>query len=82
MIEILRRLRSKDLHDLLFSRGININETPFWQRRGLGIYRRDVEVEGYNPLEERRVVSIRKRAFVDWELPIFDAEFFFRLKNF
>jgi len=82
VIEILRRLRSKDLHDLLFSRGININETPFWQRRGLGIYRRDVEVEGYNPLEERRVVSIRKRAFVDWELPIFDAEFFFRLKNF
>jgi hypothetical protein len=41
-----------------------------------------VEVEGYNPLEERRVVSIRKRAFVDWELPIFDAEFFLGLKIF
>jgi tRNA(His) 5'-end guanylyltransferase len=81
-VQILRKQKSKDLHDLLFSRGLNINEVPSWQRRGLGIYRREVEVEGYNPLEERDVVSIRERAFVDWKLPLFGAEFFMGLRNF
>jgi tRNA(His) 5'-end guanylyltransferase len=81
-VQILRKQKSKDLHDLLFSQGININEVPPWQRRGLGIYRRDVEVEGYNPLEERKVVSTRKRVYVDWELPLFDSDFFVGLTNF
>ncbi|WP_353619884.1 tRNA(His) guanylyltransferase Thg1 family protein [Methanobacterium sp. CWC-01] len=80
-VQILRKQKSKDLHDLLFKRGININEVPSWQRRGLGIYRRDVEVEGYNPLKEKKVVSIREKAFVDWELPLFDPEFFKGLKK-
>lgn len=81
-VQILRKQKSKDLHDLLFSRGININEAPAWQRRGLGIYRRDVEIQGYNPLEESKVVSIRQRVFVDWELPLFDSKFFMGLRNF
>jgi tRNA(His) guanylyltransferase len=81
-VEILRKQKSKDLHDLLFKEGIKISEMPSWQRRGVGIYRRDVEVEGFNPVEQKNVVSIRKRAFIDWKLPLFDSEFFEGLEKF
>ncbi|MEN6329330.1 MAG: tRNA(His) guanylyltransferase Thg1 family protein [Methanobacteriaceae archaeon] len=82
VVKILKNQKSKDLHDLLFKRGININEVSSWQRRGVGIYREKVEVKGYNPLKDKKVVSIRKRAFVDWELPLFDSEYFKSLENF
>jgi tRNA(His) guanylyltransferase len=81
-VEILENQKSDQLHDLLFKKGINISEVPSWQRRGLGIYRREVEVEGYNPLEDKKVVSSRSRAFIDWELPLFDSKFFNRLRKF
>jgi len=81
-VEILENRKSDQLHDLLFKKGINISEVPSWQRRGLGIYRREVEVEGYNPLEDKKVVSSRSRAFINWELPLFDSEFFNRLRKF
>ena len=75
-MEILRKKKSNELHDVLFERGINLAELPAWQRRGIGIYKEDVEVEGYNPVNDEKVRSIRKRIFVDEDLPILNTEFF------
>jgi Uncharacterized conserved protein len=75
-MEILRKKKSSELHDVLFERGINLAELPAWQRRGIGIYKKDVEVEGYNPVNDEKVRSIRKRIFVDEDLPILNTEFF------
>lgn len=73
---ILKNKKSGSLHDILFERGINLAELPSWQRRGIGIYKKEVLIEGYNPLEKKKVQSTRKRIFVDSDLPIFDEEFF------
>ena len=72
---LLRNKRSNELHEILFKRNINLAELPAWQRRGIGIYKKEVIVEGYNPIKDETVRSTRKRIFVDEDLPILNAEF-------
>lgn len=36
---MLKGLKTKGLHDLLFHHGVNLTKTPTWQRRGILIYR-------------------------------------------
>lgn len=74
--QILIKKKSSEIHDLLFEKGVNIGEAPLWQRRGVGIYREKVIIEGYNPLSHENVLSARWKPFPDWELPIFTDEFF------
>jgi tRNA(His) 5'-end guanylyltransferase len=73
---ILKNKKSGSLHDILFERGINLAELPSWQRRGIGIYKKEISIEGYNPIEKKKVQSKRKRIFVDSDLPLFDEKFF------
>jgi len=75
-MHILKNKKSSDLHDILFERGINLAELPSWQRRGMGIYKKEVIIEGYNPVEKKKVRCKRKRIYVDSDLPIFDDQFF------
>jgi len=75
-MEILRKKKSNQLHDILFERDINPAELPAWQRRGIGIYKKEVVIEGYNPIKDENVRSTRKKIFIDNDLPIFNAEFF------
>lgn len=57
-------------NELLFQRGINYNDLPSWQKRGIGVYFQDVSKEGYNPIKDEKVVTQRKELFTDYELPI------------
>lgn len=75
-VMMLENKKSAHLHDILFERGVNLAEVPLWQRRGIGIYKKDLHIEGYNPIEQKKVQSIRKKAHVDCKLPIFDEKFF------
>lgn len=75
-MEILHEKKSNQLHDLLFERGIKLTQMPVWQRRGVGIYKKGFEIEGLNPITHEKVKSQRKKIFIDWELPLFDEEFF------
>ncbi|MDI6644364.1 MAG: tRNA(His) guanylyltransferase Thg1 family protein [Methanobacteriaceae archaeon] len=75
-IELLRGKKSKDLHEILFSKGINITEVPAWQRRGIGLYKKETVVEGFNPIRKKKVKSKRLKLFIDKNLPIFDNIFF------
>ncbi len=67
-------------NELLFQQGINFNDLPAWQRRGVGLYWEVYEKQGYNPIENKAVVTERRRIKVDEELPAIDAygEFIFR----
>lgn len=75
-MEILHKKKSSQLHDLLFEKGIKLTQMPAWQRRGIGIYKKGFEIEGINPLTQEKVTSYRKKILIDWELPLFDNEFF------
>lgn len=57
-------------NELLFQHGINFNDLPAWQRRGTGLYWEIYEKEGYNPIENKAVVTKRRRIKVDEELPM------------
>lgn len=78
-MKILNGLKADKIHDILFERGINIAEVPSWQRRGVGMYKVDKMVNGYNPLSKESTTSSRRVIKIDFDLPRFDNEF---LDNF
>lgn len=57
-------------NELLFQRGINYNDLPSWQKRGIGIYFKDVEKEGYNPITKESVMTTRRELVADLDLPV------------
>jgi tRNA(His) guanylyltransferase len=57
-------------NELLFQRGINFNELPTWQRRGVGLYFANVPHEGFNPKTGKKVTVTRRRLIHDRELPM------------
>lgn len=73
---LLHKKKSSQLHEILFQQGINLAQMPAWQRRGIGLYKKTVEIEGLNPLTQKKVISQRNKITVDWELPLFQEEFF------
>ena len=59
-----------DKNELLFQRGINYNDLPLWQKRGTGVYYKDILKEGYNPVADEKVMVKRRTLYTDYELPI------------
>ncbi len=57
-------------NELLFSRGINFDTLPSWQKRGVGVYWDDVEKIGFNPITKEEVKTTRRTLKVDYELPL------------
>jgi tRNA(His) 5'-end guanylyltransferase len=60
-------------NELLFSKGINFNEVPAWQRRGSAVYWESYEKTGFNPITQSSVVAVRRRVAIDRNLPMKDA---------
>lgn len=60
-------------HDLLFARGINFNDLPAWQKRGVGLHWEAYQKEARNPKTGEAVVATRRRLAVVDELPLHDA---------
>ncbi len=60
-------------NELLFQHGINFNNLPTWQRRGVCLYWEEYQKEGYNPIQNETVVTTRRRIKVDEELPMKEA---------
>jgi len=69
----LKGLPSESLHEMMFSRGVNLAKTPSWQRRGVLVYRREEERAGYNPVTGQEVSALRKVVTVDTDLPLFTS---------
>jgi len=63
----LKGLKTKDIHDFLFRQGINLAQTPTWQRRGILIHRETYQ----KPVGNQTV--IRRRITENWELPLFPS---------
>jgi tRNA(His) guanylyltransferase len=75
-IQILYKKKSNQIHDILFEQDMNIADIPLWQRRGIGIYREEMIIQGYNPIINEEVMSKRWKPITDWKLPVFNEEFF------
>jgi len=74
----IKGLKSNDIHDLLFDKGINLNNVDTWQKRGIGIYKKPYLIEGFNPIKNEKTKSYRYELFADFDLAIFNSNFFDR----
>lgn len=72
--ERLQGMKAAQVHEMLFRNGINLNETPTWQRRGILIAKERYEKEGYNPKAAKNVTVTRYRVVQLWDLPLFGSE--------
>lgn len=60
-------------NELLFSRGINFDRLPAWQKRGIGLYWRTEKRSGFNPKTGLEESAERRVLQVDGELPLGEA---------
>ena len=68
-------------NELLFQNGINFNELPNWQKRGIGFYWQIIDKEGWNPISEEKISTKRRVLKVDLEIPMGEAYNRFILKR-
>lgn len=59
-------------NELLFQYGINFNDLPNWQKRGIGVYWKDTKKVGFNPKTNNKVIVNKRELFTDFELPMRD----------
>lgn len=57
-------------NELLFQRGINFNNLPAWQKRGVGLYWRAEQQQGFNPLKQEATHVQRRGLHTEYELPV------------
>ena len=57
-------------NELLFSYGINYDQLPSWQKRGVGLWKEEIEKDGFNPLSGETVSVLRKQIVICNELPL------------
>ena len=70
--EELSALSVASKNEFLFQRGVNFNELPIWQRRGIGLYWENYGKPGVNPITGETRTALRRRIRVDSELPMRD----------
>lgn len=68
--DALHKLSVPEKNELLWQKGINFNELPQWQKRGVGLYWELFEKPGVNPLSGESVSASRRRLKIDTELPM------------
>lgn len=68
----IEKISTADKNELLFTYGINFNNIPNWQKRGIGLYWENATKEGYNPKKGEVVNVIRRQLKVEYELPMKD----------
>jgi tRNA(His) 5'-end guanylyltransferase len=70
----LRGMKFEDIHEMMWQRGVNLNETPAWQRKGVFIYRKAGMKEGYDPVKKKKVRVRRAEVDESWDPPLFGSK--------
>ncbi len=60
-------------NELLFQHGVNFNDLPAWQKRGVGVYWVETAMPATDPRTGAATTSTRREQTVDLELPMKDA---------
>jgi tRNA(His) 5'-end guanylyltransferase len=69
----LRGLSVAAKNELLFQQGVNFNELPLWQKRGMGLYWEEYDKPSEKPVTGEKVLARRRRIRRDLELLMKDA---------
>lgn len=66
----LHGLTRSQKNELLFTYGINFNDVPNWQKRGIGLYWKRFSKTARNPITNEEVTSFRRRIDTNLDLPL------------
>ncbi|MGQ9538493.1 MAG: tRNA(His) guanylyltransferase Thg1 family protein [Candidatus Bathycorpusculaceae bacterium] len=66
--KMLRGMKTEEIHETLFKHGINLAQTPSWQRRGTLLYK-----EPYRKITAEKQ-TIRCKIKENWNLPLFSKD--------
>ena len=66
----LEKLSVAQKNELLFQYGINFNDLPNWQKRGIGAYWKRYSKEGQNPVLGQSARVERSALYIDLDLPM------------
>ena len=69
----LDKVSVAERNELLFKHGINFNDLPAWQRRGIGVRWEDVPQEAIDPRTGAKVTSTRRRLKALFDLAMKDG---------
>ena len=72
----IKGMKLNEIHEFLFQNGINLNDIETYKKRGIGVYRKNKKVTGFNKKDNVNQTSQRSYVYTDWELPIFNEDFF------
>ena len=61
-----------DKNEFLFHKGVNFNELPNWQKRGIGVYWESYNKDAVNPITGEYVKASRNRLKTNLDLPMRD----------
>ncbi len=67
-------MKFEDIHEMMWQRGINLGETPGWQRKGVLVYKKKVVKEGFDPVKNERATFTRTELTELWDPPVFNSE--------
>ena len=65
-------LSASQKNELLFQYGINFNDLPNWQKRGVGLLWEEYDKRSFNPISGKPVVACRRRIHEEYDLPMKD----------
>lgn len=68
----LKGMSVANKNELLFQHGVNFNDLPQWQKRGVGLYWEEHDRPAENPVTGAKVLARRRRIRRDIELPMKD----------
>lgn len=71
--ERLIGLSMSQKNELLFQYGINFNDLPNWQKRGIGLYWQEYEKPAVNPITKAPITVIRRQIHTEFDLPMKDG---------
>jgi tRNA(His) 5'-end guanylyltransferase len=71
--KLLEGTTTSDKNELLFRHGINFDDLPTWQRRGVGLWWENHSRTGRDPVRGIDVTTTRRRVHVEQDLPMKDA---------
>ena len=68
----ISEISNSEKNEILFSNGINYNDLPSWQKRGVGLFFRDETKQGYNPKTKETTITtcVRSVLHLEEDLPI------------
>ncbi|MEM2994780.1 MAG: tRNA(His) guanylyltransferase Thg1 family protein [Candidatus Bathyarchaeia archaeon] len=66
--EKLKGLKTEEIHEIAFKQGVNLAETPQWQRRGILLYKQPFLRQTETHIAERWTIN------EEWRLPLFTSE--------